>query len=174
MSKYDLAFKLSVIRHYQMGTCGYKRTGKRFGVNESCVRKWIFAYEHHGLEGITHRSGSYTAQHKQSVIQYKKQHHLSIRETATLFKIPSPSTVRVWERLYDEGGIQALTDNRGRNKRMSKHPKPSPEKPIEEMSQEELHAELQHLRMENAYLKKLRALIQEKKASEQKRNSSMN
>lgn len=51
-----------------------------------------------------------------------------------------------------------------------------PAKPLEEMSKEELLAELQHLRMENAYLKKLRALIQQEKepASRPRRGSSMN
>lgn len=174
MSKYDLAFKLSVIRHYQLGIDGQKATARRFGVPPSCLRRWFLTYERHGVEGLAHRSRSYTAAFKESVIHYKRQHHLSASETAVLFKIPSNSIISLWEKRYDEGGIQALAENRGRKKRMSKSPKPSPEKPIDKMSKEELLEELQHLRMENAYLKKLRALIQEKKASEQKRNSSMN
>jgi transposase len=38
--------------------------------------------------------------------------------------------------------------------------RPTPSDDDEKRSREELLAELQHLRMENAYLKKLRALVQ--------------
>lgn len=176
MSKYNLEFKLSVIHHYQLGMNGQEATAKLFNTNKSNLQKWVLAYERHGLEGLTHWSGSYTPEFKELVIQHRHQQHLSYLETAVSFKIPSPNTIRVWERLYHEVGRQALIDQRCRKTYMSKSPKPSLGKPLEEMSKEELLAELQHLRMENAYLKKLRALIQEEKesASRQKRDSSMN
>ncbi len=176
MSKYDLDFKLSVIKHYQSGIEGFNATARRFDIPTTCVREWFSAYEHNGLEGLTHRPGRYPAEFKKLVIQHKQQKHLSIRETAALFNIPSFSMIRAWEKRYDEGGIHSLTDNRGRKKRMSKPPRPPASKPLEEMSQEEMLAELEYLRAENAYLKKLSALIQQKEASASKkrRDSSVN
>ena len=176
MSKYDLEFKLSVIRYLEKEGASKKSASKHFGVNASCIRKWVWAYEYHGLEGLKHRNGSYSAEFKESVVRYKKQNHLSGREVAARFNIPGPATIQAWERRYDEGGIQALTDQRGQKKSMSKHLNESPRKPLEEMSQEEMHAELQYLRAENAYLKKLKALIRQKKesVSKLKQDSSSN
>ena len=82
MGKYDLSFKLSVTRHYQLRIDGRRLTARRFGVSDSHVRKWVLAYEYHGLEGLTHRPISYTAEFKKSVIQHKHTHHLSAREVA--------------------------------------------------------------------------------------------
>lgn len=167
MSKYDIKTKQKVINHYHSGKGGFHSTGRYFGVNPSCVRKWVSIYERYGVEGLTHRNGSYAAQFKESVIQYKRRHHLSSREAAIYFGIPSPSTLTVWERRYDTGGIEALTEHRGR-KNMSKSLKSWPIKPLEEMSPKEMQAELEYLRAENAYLKKLRALIRLKKESASK------
>lgn len=176
MSKYDLEFKLSVVRHYQLGVDGRRLTAKRFGINDSMVRKWVLAYEHHGLEGLTDNSVSYTPEFKESVVRHKHKHHLSPREVAARFKIPSFSTVLVWERRYHKGGVQSLTNKPGRKKNMSKPPRPPASKPLEKMSKEEMLAELEHLRMENAYLKKLKALIQQEKESapEPKHDSFVN
>lgn len=167
MSKYDVEYKLKVIRHYHLGMEGFHSTGRHFGVNASCVRKWVSIYDRYGVQGLTHRNGSYPAQFKESVIEYKRRYHLSSREAAIYFGIPSPSTLTVWERRYDKGGIQALTEHRGR-KNMSKSLKSWPVKPLEEMSQQEMQAELEYLRAENAYLKKLRDLIRLKRESASK------
>lgn len=72
--------------------------------------------------------------------------------------------VNNWERIYDEQGKDALyTEQRGRaNKMGTKRPwKPKAEiKP-----DEDLLAQVQRLRMENEYLKKLNALVQEREKS---------
>lgn len=45
-----------------------------------------------------------------------REHLLSVREVSAKFTIPAFSTVSQWERLYDEGELEALTDNRRRKK----------------------------------------------------------
>lgn len=71
------------------------------------------------------------------------------------------------ERIYlEEGALALFKDNRGRSKGMENknHKKP----PLSEQIKEDLISENQRLRMENEYLKKLNALIQEQERSAKK------
>jgi transposase len=94
-----------------------------------------------------------------------RQHKWSINQTAAHFNIPAISSVSAWEKLYDHGKIEAPPVHRGRPKTMAKASPPS-EKPLEEMTHQELLAEARYLRTEHAYLKKLDALIQRKQLEE--------
>lgn len=153
MNKYEIDFTLKLIKQIQSKE-SRKTAGKRFGADTSCLCKCSGIYECRGPEGWRHRRGSYSVEFKEWVIRCKKEHSLSARETAALFNIPSPTTVQAWEKRYDEGGIPALADKRGRKASLSKYTQSMPAKPLEEMSQKELQAELRRLRAENAFLKK--------------------
>ena len=92
-----------------------------------------------------------------------------MRQVAVIFGLSHPAQIGVWERQYYSGGIEALS----RKKRITTMPE-TPVSPVDDdsRSREELLAELNYLRMENEYLKKLKALIQEnnrKAASAKKR-----
>ena len=76
------------------------------------------------------------------------------------FLMSSDTQVRGWECIYYEDGREVLfRDNRGQKKMTdeSKTGKPKLDKKVEE----DLKAENQRLRMENACLKKLNALVRE-------------
>ena len=79
-----------------------------------------------------------------------------------IFGITNKGTICAWRKKYITGGTEALFQKQGRR---SKMPKKSliPNKPREEWTKDE---ELAYLRMENEYLKKLNALIQEDKQRE--------
>jgi transposase len=72
--------------------------------------------------------------------------------------------IGIWQRAYDSGGLAALrsTADRGRESTMeeSENERPGKKRLDDQRSRQELLEELQHLRMENAYLKKLKALAQ--------------
>ena len=86
--------------------------------------------------------------------------HLSLTETAIKFNLGNHSIVGKWERIYYEEGLQALyEERRGRNKNMSSK---QSKKKLSKENEENLIEEVQRLRMENAYLKKLQALVQER------------
>ena len=107
-------------------------------------------------------SGTYTGKFKQYVIEYMHREHLSVNQTAVLFKMPTEVQVLNWERIYYEEGPEALyIDRCGRKPKMTKetNPKKKQRKPEVE---EDLIKEVQRLRMENEYLKKLNALVQER------------
>lgn len=86
--------------------------------------------------------------------------HLSATETAIKFNLANHNIVLKCEHIYYEEGAQALyKESRGRGKNMSSKPR---KKQLSKENEDELIEEVQRLRMENAYLKKLQALIQER------------
>ena len=88
---------------------------------------------------------------------------LSYRETARLYGISDDKRIAAWERIYLEEGPEGLhIERRGRG---SKGRPPKQRKPD---VQEDLLAEVQRLRAENDYLKKLNALVSERVRREKK------
>ena len=175
MGKYTVDFKEKVVQHYLRSAEGYVLTAKRFDTLASCVRKWVMAYRHHGVEGLISRRRNYSVEFKASVVQYKQKNGLSLSATAAKFNVLSISAVTTWEKLYNMGGIEALSE--ALSQQNSKYyqymfklsERQAYEKPDEEKTQKELIAELQYARAEVACLKKLKALIQEELALKKKR-----
>jgi transposase len=164
MTKYDEQFKLKIVQEYLNGPTGDKVMAKRYGVPSSMIKKWAELYRAHGQDGLKKKHSSYSAEFKLSVLQCMWDNAWSFGQTAATFNIRHHAIVGVWERSYREGGFDALIPRpRGRPKQMpapTTRPDPSPDD--EKRTRDELLAELNQLRMENAYLKKLRALVQAK------------
>jgi transposase len=116
---------------------------------------------------LTITTKAYDAPFKLKVLLWMKENSASSRKAAATFKIAAACTVSRWERLYREGGIMALRDKR--TERTMTSGKTPPGKPLTAPyptfhSAEE---ELEYLRAENAYLKKLHALAREKQQKKQ-------
>ena len=101
----------------------------------------------------------YTPEFKIKVVETMHREKLSYRETARQFDIPN-SRVTAWERIYLEEGADGLYAERRGRKSTGRPPKIKKEK--------DLIAEVQRLRAENAYLKKLNALVAERVRQEKK------
>lgn len=101
----------------------------------------------------------YTPEFKIKVVETMHREKLSYRETARQFDI-SNSRVTAWERIYIEEGAEGLYAERRGRKSTGRPPKIKKE--------EDLIAEVQRLRAENAYLKKLNALVAERVQQEKK------
>lgn len=168
MSRYSLSFKLEVVQHYLSGPEGQKATAKRFGIDHSAVRKWSAAWKLHGEAGLTTRHFIYSPAFKESVILHMREHRLSVREVCAKFTIPAFSTVCQWERLYDEGGTEALTDSRRRKKKMPESSENHPVSPLQAPLDADEREELEQLRAEVAYLKKLQALLRKRSTSKRR------
>lgn len=169
MSKYSTLFKQRVVEFYGDGAHSYRDVCLRFGLDYSMVRRWVASYAAHGLAGLSKKFSHFDARFRLSVLERMWKDGLSHRQAAALFDIRSVGCLSDWERQYERGGIEALAPRR-RGK-----PRSMPEPPItdtradgpqndEAKSREELLAELNYLRMENAYLKKLEALTQARHA----------
>lgn len=160
MSKYSIEFKLEIVKYYEETKCGYETTAKHFNVGYACVQRWINKYKLHGVKGLMKNQQQYDGIFKQNVVEYMHNNHLSLQQTAVHFNLSGDWIVGKWERIYYEEGPQALhIEKRGRSKNMSFKPQ---KKKLSKEIEEDLIAENQRLRMENAYLKKLQALVQER------------
>lgn len=96
-------------------------------------------------------------------------HGTSINETAAIFNIPSPSRVRKWFIDYEAEGMDGLILKQKGRPSMKKENQKQTQKGLPvEGSVEALQVEIERLRMENAYLKKLNALVQNKEKSPNK------
>ena len=161
MTKYDEQFKLKVVQEYLAHKAGYRA----LAYEHTLCHSMVSLYRLHGVAGLAkkQRPGKYDVEFRLSVLKCLWDNQLSYREVAALFNIRSPGCIGNWERCYHNGGIDALIPRvRGRPKKMP-DTKPQPSSlPMndETRTREDLLAEVSHLRMENAYLKKLRALVQ--------------
>ena len=168
MSKYSYEFKLKVVRYCIRGKHGDWSAAKHFNISSrTLVSTWVRKYKEYGSKGLKRSSKKYDGKFKQDVVEYMHSHHLSLTETSIKFNLGSNSVIRKWERIYYEEGPQALyQERRGSNKNMSSKPR---KKQLSKEVEEDLIAENQRLRMENAYLKKLQALIQERTKPKQEK-----
>jgi transposase len=164
MAKYTEQFKLEVVLDYlDSGSVGFRALAQRYGIpNHFTVRKWVLAYQVHGNVGLSKKLSQYSAEFKLFVLKHMWDNHLSMVQTAVKFDIRDDGMVGRWERAYRAGGIEALVPRpRGRPKSMATAvPKPDDPPGDDKRSREELLAEVNQLRMELAYLKKLEALVQ--------------
>ena len=160
MSKNSYEFKLKVVEYCINEHHGYKDAENHFGVNHELLRRWVKKYQEHGPAGLLKNITKYDGKFKQDVVEYMHNNHLSLAETCIKFNLGNHDIVGKWERIYYEEGPQALyKDRRGRKKNMSSK---SGKNKLSKENEEDLVAEVQRLRMENAYLKKLQALVQER------------
>lgn len=178
MNKYSEQLKLDAVETYLSGKLGLRATAKLHNVGFASLRKWVAGFEALGIAGIQRkRRQVYDVKFKVEVLQKMKSEGLSQRQVGSLFNIRRFDCITEWERAYDKDGIAGLMPNQApRRKRnaLTGAPEPSPRLEGAEIpSHQELLDELEALRMENAYLKKLRALVQAqaKSASNKERKS---
>ena len=172
MAKHDERFKLKIVQRYLSGVAGTRVLSRQHKLSERQVRRWIAAYREHGAKGLRRKGASYDAKFKLVVLNRMWTEHWSAERTAMVFDIRSPGHIGKWERQYYAGGIDALVPRRGRSQAMNmKPPKPPEREGDAPRTLEELLKENEYLRAENAYLKKLDALIQQKRAEQKKRGS---
>jgi len=166
MAKYSEQFKLRIVQQYLEGAAGYQSIADIHGVNRSAVQHWVRLFEAHGTAGLAKKFSHYDAQFRLAVLEHMWANELSYGQVASVFNIRSAGCIGQWEHCYHSGGIDALMPRkRGRPKKMPDSQPPQPQLPADDetRTREELLSEVNHLRMENAYLKKLRALVQSQK-----------
>jgi transposase len=164
LAKYTTQFKLEAVQKYLCGTSTYTSIAQQAGVDRRLFERWVRSYQLHGLAGLEKKFSHYDVEFKLSVLRHMWSHDLTYGQTAAAFNIRSAGCIPDWERCYHGGGINALKPHpRGRPKKMPVSKPPAPKTPIDDevRSREDLLTEVNYLRMENAYLKKLKALVQQ-------------
>ena len=106
----------------------------------------------------------YTPEFKKQVVETMLKENLSYSETERRFCVVR-SRITEWEQIYlTEGPEGFAIERRGRGS------KGRPPKQLPKKVEEDLLAEVQRLRTENAYLKNLQALVLENERRRQKKH----
>ncbi|MDM5186272.1 IS3 family transposase [Bacillus sp. DX4.1] len=165
MTKYSLEVKLSSVTAYLNGIESFKDIAQKHSVDMTMLKKWVAKFRKHGLAGLQKTYTNYSVEFKMDVLKFINEMGASIAEATTVFNIPTSSTVWKWKHLFETQGIDALQPKEKGRPPMKKKPENNQQV---EGSEEALKAEIERLRMENAYLKKLPCLNSRKgKVTEQ-------
>lgn len=121
------------------------------------VRNGVFFY----AKGVPNKR--YTPEFKKQVVEIMLKEKLSYRETARRFEVSSDTRIKDWERIYFTEGPEAFAvEHRG-------HSSTGRPRKLPKEVEEDLLSEVQRLRAENEYLKKLQALVLEDERRQRKR-----
>jgi transposase len=175
--KYSIEKRLEAVLAYLDGAGGWRYVAEQYGVETSSLRGWVAMYREHGPAGLEPkiRERNYSAEFKLEVITRMTREGLSYRQTAALFNIRRSNWIGEWQRRYDEGGIAALANTAEKVKAIVPKCIKTPATLVVRSAgsatptHDELLREVEQLRAENAYLKKLTALVRTKKASAPKK-----
>lgn len=165
MNKYSEQQKLDAVESYRSGELGLRATAALHSVDVASLRKWVAAYEAIGIAGIQRkRRQAYDLNFKLEVLRKLKSEGLSYRQAGALFNVRRFDSIASWEQAYDRDGIAGLMAHKPSHRERAAQsgvPKPAADPAnAETPSRQELLDELEALRTENAYLKKLKALVQ--------------
>lgn len=162
--RFTKEFKLECIRKYKIGERIDDPGGCKHKTFADTVRRWVRIYDSAGEAGLEHKKPKRSWQDKMNMIQRVILGE-SICEVAFSNGIQN-DLLSKWYKIYENSGIDGLKlERRGRHARMAKKPKVS----NEPKTKEELEKELEYLRAENEYLKKLNALVLKRKGRQPKK-----
>lgn len=156
--KHDLSEKLEVINDYQLGYGCISISHKRKIAN-SLVKRWIRVYQAQGLKGFDKQARkTIPADIKQQAIKAIFEKGLSFETVALKYHVSISAVYSWFQRVQKHGYSSLLTIKQGRPAKIMGRPK----KKGPETELEKLQEELLYLRAENALLKKLKALEEER------------
>ena len=171
MKRFSESQKLKAVQIYLQGKESYRSIGEKVGVDAKSIRKWVALFERHGLDGLKSRSSctTYSKMFKLEVLEYIFDTGSSYFEAAAKFNISSPYTLSRWRGQLEKGILNTLVSKSEECLSVKKSNQKTDQKQISDKeSVVALQNEVEFLRMENAYLKKLNALVQNKDKSQSK------
>ncbi|WP_409366941.1 helix-turn-helix domain-containing protein [Lysinibacillus sp. 38-6] len=159
--------KKKVVELYQKGELSHSAIARELKINKAVVSSWLAIYKYHGLDGLlAPPCKSYDDSFKLEVIHYLIETVESYTEVSGRFNLHSRATLWKWMHLYMTENDWALYHKKRERRDMKKKSTTTTQNDTEKLQEE-----LELLRAENAYLKKLHALIQEKEKLARKKKS---
>ncbi|WP_114571791.1 helix-turn-helix domain-containing protein [Exiguobacterium flavidum] len=161
MVKHTKAFKVQVAERHLTGRDGYQSLANEFGIARELVREWSRLYERWGETIFDPSYTAHSLPFKLEVLNDMATNGLSRMEAALKYRISSPGMISNWRSTYEREGVEGLAAKPKGRAPMARRKKKDPEEMTEV---EKLKERVEYLEMENAALKKLRALVQEENA----------
>ena len=94
MAKYTSEEKLQAVLRYIEGKESSHEIARLIGTDHKAILNWVKQYEYNGVEAFIKRYTNYSAQFKLDVLNYMIENGTSLLETAAIFIIATPSTLR--------------------------------------------------------------------------------
>lgn len=156
---YSAELKLQAVMDYlEAGLSQYQIIDKYKIASRTQLSNWIKQYNGHtGLKAYSGganemtKGRSTTWQERIDIVQYCLAHQHNYQKAADHFKV-SYQQVYQWVKKFQDGGQDALQDGRGRKKASEELTEAEKQK----LEMKKLQYEMERLRAENAFLKKLR------------------
>ena len=167
MTKYNFLFKQQVIEFYLQNGKNRSLTRKHFQLADRTLERWIKLFNHNGINGLAvlGKKQNYSPEFKLSVVQAVKNGQFSAETACLYFGIANSGVVSQWLQAFEKQGINGLIPKpKGRPTMKPKYPKMPPKPKTEE---ERLKYRILELEAENAILKKLQELNQQKMQKKQ-------
>ena len=152
------------LRYMHMIEDGYsfRYICNHYGSDEQTLKVLWYRYQKFGINGLRKkRNFMATPKIKKRIVLDIEKNHLTLHAASIKYG-PSTGPIKTWLRIYRSEGLSGLerVKERGRLLGMGRPKKNS--KPLTEL--ERLRKENQELKTENALLKKVRALVEERNA----------
>ena len=144
-----------------------RSAANKYGISNVEMQYKYNLYQKHGQIKLDKYAYDWTVEQKCEVLEYMRRNHLSCKQTGIQFGIKGSSTVRKWEKKYLENSKDELDKKKKSKKSGPQKPKVAKQKTQKiKTREEELLDRILYLEAENAYLKKMNALVAEREKKE--------
>jgi len=166
MAKYSHYVRIKVVTEIENGD-SIRGIARKYGIAKTVVHRWYQRYQQGGIEWLIDTNQKYSADFKRNAVEYLLANDVSLDKAAATLGIANETTLSIWKRKFLAEGAAALQDTqKGRPAKLPKKPDTKTDRPISK--EEQYEARIKELEMENAYLKKLNALVSEREKSKKK------
>ena len=165
--KYSKEFKLECVQRYKNGDYIEDLPGVKHSNFCDQVRKWTKIYDSLGEVGLEHGRPTLDINQRIELIN-RVESGESYTSVALSAGIHDDLLIK-WHKIYKDKGIDGLKLLKRGRPSMAKQNKNVAKKDPKDMTRDELSEALEMATIENEYLKKLSALVQKRKAQEQKK-----
>ena len=143
---------------------------KAFDVQESNIKYLIALIEKYGYDILRKdKNRAYSKDFKLQIINRILINHESINFVALDIGLVSPGILHNWLSKFKENGYNVVEKKKGRKPKSMTKLKKNDKTLSEKEKIKQLEDEILYLKAENEYLKKLRALVQERELKEKKK-----
>ena len=169
MSKLTRKDKIEIYERRKKGETISSLT-KAFDLHGSNIRYLIALIKKHGYDILRkNKNRTYSKDFKLQIINRILINHESINFVALDIGLVSPGILHNWLLKFKENGYNVVEKKKGRKPKSMTKLKKNDKTLSEKEKIKQLEDEILYLKAENEYLKKLRALVQERELKEKKK-----
>ena len=169
MSKLTRKDKIEIYERRKKGETISSLT-KSFDVQGANIRYLIALIKKHGYDILRkNKNRTYSKDFKLQIINRILINHESINSVAINIGLVSPGILHNWLSKFKENGYNVVEKKKGRKPKSMTKLKKNDKTLSEKEKIKQLEEENLYLKAENEYLKKLRALVQERELKEKKK-----